>query len=328
VGTGVFLGTPNTLANDNYKSTVFTYDFLLCGALRDYGDGLASFISGYKLKDQLMKTQDKNVVSHYQDGDLLDRIDSGLRASGLDPQKIKAADLTLVDEFHIGGREMTLRILSKMNIKAGDQILDIGCGIGGAARTLAAETGCRVAGIDLTPEYIDIAKELTTRCAMEDQLHFQVANACELPFEDDTFDGAITLHVAMNIKDRVTLYEETARVLKPGAGFAIYDVMRTNDQALDYPAPWAASAKTSFLKSPKEMRALLRDAGFDLVSEEDHGDTARVFFQNISPGAGKVPPPLGVHIVMGENAPLKISNTMKNLMARRIAPVIMMARKR
>ncbi|MDQ7017883.1 MAG: methyltransferase domain-containing protein [Robiginitomaculum sp.] len=275
-----------------------------------------------------MKTQDKNIISHYQDDGLLDRIDAGLCAAGLDPEKVKAADLTPVDEFHIGGREMTLRILSMMNIKAGDQVLDIGCGIGGAARTLVAETGCRVTGIDLTPEYIDVAKTLTARCGMEERLQFQVANACGLPFEDETFDGAITLHVAMNIEDRVALYAEAARVLKPGADFAIYDVMRTNDKALAYPAPWATSEKTSFLKTPAQMRALLHEAGFELIREEDHGDMARAFFQKASPGADQTPPPLGVHVVMGADAPLKIRNTMKNLQARCITPVVMMARKR
>ncbi|PHS21944.1 MAG: SAM-dependent methyltransferase [Robiginitomaculum sp.] len=275
-----------------------------------------------------MKTQNENIVRHYQDGGLLERIDAGLRAAGLDPHAIRAADLTQVDEFHIGGREMTLRILAQMNIAAEDHILDIGCGIGGAARTLVRETGCTVTGIDLTPEYIDLAKELTTRCQMDQRLFFKIANACEMSFEDETFDGAITLHVAMNIEDRVALYDEAARVLKPGAILAIYDVMRTNDEALEYPAPWATSAATSFLKSPKEMRSLLDNARFDLIHEEDHGETARAFFQNISPDAAAAPPPLGVHVVMGAEAPLKIRNTMKNLNAGRMAPVIMIARKR
>jgi ubiquinone/menaquinone biosynthesis C-methylase UbiE len=275
-----------------------------------------------------MKIQNENIVSHYQDGGLLARIEAGLRAAGLDPHDIRAADLTPVDEFHIGGREMTLRILAQMNVGTKDHILDIGCGIGGAARTLVRESGCTVTGIDLTPEYIDIAKELRARCDMEERLHFMVANACELSFEDGTFDGAITLHVAMNIEDRVALYDEAARVLKPGAILAIYDVMRTNDEALEYPAPWATSSATSFLKSPKEMRSLLDNAGFDLVHEEDHGETARGFFQNISPDAAASPPPLGVHVVMGADASLKIRNTMKNLNAGRMAPVIMIARKR
>ncbi len=275
-----------------------------------------------------MQAQNENIVRHYQNGDLLARIETGLRAAGLDPHAISAADLMPVDEFHIGGREMTLRILGHMKIKADDHVLDIGCGIGGAARTLAGAAGCTVTGIDLTPEYIDVARELTRRCGMDERLHFKVANACALPFADNAFDGAMTLHVAMNIKDRAALYDEAARVLKPGAILAIYDVMRTNDEALEYPAPWATNAKTSFLKRPDEMRLLLDNAGFDLLHEEDHGETARAFFQTISPDTAAAPPPLGVHVVMGADAPLKIRNTMKNLNAGRMAPVIMIARKR
>ncbi len=277
-----------------------------------------------------LDTNDIQVIDHYQDGGLLARIDHGLRAAGLDPDTIIAADITPVDEFHIGGREATLHILSKMGIKTGDQVLDIGCGIGGAARTLANATGCHVTGIDLTPEYIDIAQVLTQRCKMSEQTRFEVANACAMPFADGQFDSAITLHVAMNIEDRETLYRETARVLKPGAVLAIYDVMAMNGEALEYPAPWASSEKTSFLKSPAEMSALLDGAGFDIMYEENRGEMAAAFFQKISSGNSENsgPPPLGVHIVMGKDAPLKVKNTMKNIVAGRIAPVIMTARKR
>lgn len=277
-----------------------------------------------------MNTQEDNIIRHYQDGGLLGRIETGLRTAGIDPNNLKASDLAPVDEFHIGGRDATLYILSKMNIKASDEVLDIGCGIGGAARTLVSETGCTVTGIDLTPEYIDIAQELTRRCALEKKAKFQVANACAMPFDDNRFDSAITLHVAMNIEDRAALYTETARVLKPGAMFAIYDVMRTNDQPLSYPAPWAASAKTSFLKSPEDMRKLLHDAGFSLDYEENRGAMAKAFFQKAAAGSAGSggPPPLGVHIVLGAEAPLKIKNTMENITAGRMAPVIMIARKR
>jgi ubiquinone/menaquinone biosynthesis C-methylase UbiE len=272
----------------------------------------------------------KKIVSHYQDDGLLGRIDAGLRASGLDPAKLKAADLAPVDEFHIGGREATLHILSQMNITAEDTVLDIGCGIGGAARTLVSETGCHVTGIDLTPEYIDIAKELTRRCAMEGKAAFQLANACAMPFADQYFDSAISLHVAMNIEDREALYGETARVLKPGAIFALYDVMTQSDEPLEYPAPWAASARTSFLKSPSEMRALLQEAGFTLIHEENRGEMAKAFFQKAAAGSqgNSGPSPLGVHVVLGAEAPVKIRNTMRNIEAGRIAPVIMIARKR
>ena len=103
------------------------------------------------------------VAEHYGAADLLARIDAGLKSGGVDPASLTLEDLAPVDEFHIGGRKATQHALSKMSLGASDHVLDVGCGLGGAARYIAAEFGCRLTGIDLTPEYIDVARELTAR---------------------------------------------------------------------------------------------------------------------------------------------------------------------
>lgn len=272
-----------------------------------------------------MKDIESAVARHYGGTDLLARIFAGLDAVGADRNRLRTDDLAPVDEFHIGGREATTHAVAKMALAAGQHVLDIGCGLGGAARYMAAQFGCKVTGIDLTPEFIAVANTLTELTGLQDKAAFEVASAIAMPFEDQAFDAAITLHVAMNIPQRAALYAETARVMKPGAILAIFDVMKKSDEDLVYPVPWAGSAGTSHLTTPEEMRTLLGEAGFEVGEVEDRTDFAVEFFKQRLAAAADGPPPLGIHLIMGADAPAKLKNVLRNIEAGRIAPVQMIA---
>src|SRR5262245_11475293 len=105
------------------------------------------------------------VARHYAIGTLTSRLLTAMAAAGLDPDRIAPEQLAPVDEFHIGGRAATIHAVAKMALSPGDRILDVGCGIGGATRYLAT-IGCRVTGIDLTPDYIAAAEELAHRTGL------------------------------------------------------------------------------------------------------------------------------------------------------------------
>lgn len=268
------------------------------------------------------------VADHYGSANLLDRIYAGLEASGADLDRLVLEDLAPVDEFHIGGRKATVHAVGKLSPGAGDHVLDIGCGIGGAARYMAQATGCRVTGVDLTPGFIETARELTEKTGLGAHVAYEVASALHMPFADGAFDKAITLHVAMNIHDRAGLYGEVARVLKPGATFCIYDVMKRGDDPIAYPVPWAETAETSHLTTPDEMLGLLDGAGFEVFEVEDRSEFAREFFKQTLAAAGDGPPPLGLNILMGATAPEKFRNMLDNVETSRIAVVQMLARRR
>lgn len=268
------------------------------------------------------------VVDHYSHGQLLDAILAGVTALGKTPDTVSVDDLAPVDEFHIGGRQASEDFIGQLGFSPDDRVLDVGCGIGGAARYLGAEIGCTVEGIDLTPEYIAVAKTLTAMTGQNDKVSFSTASALDMPFEDAAFDAAITIHAAMNIAARAELYAEIARVLKAGAVFCAYDVMKKSGEDLTFPVPWAQSAETSFLTTPDDMRALLGDAGFEILEVEDRTAMAIDFLQNRSRPPGGKPPPLGTHLVIGASAPVKFKNTLENTLKGRIAPVVMIARRR
>lgn len=271
---------------------------------------------------------ERAVAQHYGGQGIAGRILDGLKAAGVDPERLKPEDLAPVDEFHIGGRAATETVLAKLGLNEADHVLDIGCGIGGTARYMAQEFGCRVVGIDLTPEYVEAARLLTERTGLADGVEFQVASALDLPFRDATFDAAVSFHVAMNIKDRPRLYAETARVLKPQAKVCIYDVMRGDAGAVRFPTPWAETAETSHLTTPDEMRDLLAQAGFAVQEVEDRTAAGIAFFrQRLAATAEGPPPPLGTHLLMGPNSREKLTNMLQSMEAGAIAPVVMIARR-
>ena len=221
-----------------------------------------------------MESNETAVGDHYTIDDLGTLIIDALQASGIDLSTLSPVDLAPVDEFHMGGRAATQHVIGMMHLPAGAHVLDVGSGLGGVARYLAVECGCRATGIDLTAEYVRVGTMLTERTGLADQVDLHVGSALDLPWPDASFDAAVTFHVAMNIVDRPRLYAEVARVIRPGGTFAIYDVMKGPREGLLFPVPWAETAETNFLVTAGEMRKLLDDAGFEIVHEEDRREIA------------------------------------------------------
>ncbi|SVC25194.1 uncharacterized protein METZ01_LOCUS278048 [marine metagenome] len=83
----------------------------------------------------------------------------GAERDGKDINNLSLANLAPVDEFHMSGREATLELVDRAELKAGLRVLDVGCGIDDSVRHLAVEHECHVSGLNLTPEYVDTAKE-------------------------------------------------------------------------------------------------------------------------------------------------------------------------
>ena len=128
------------------------------------------------------------VVQHYYgDRPVIQRIEEALRAAGIDPERPSHRGLWPFDQLHSRGIVGTREHAERAGIQAGMYVLDLGCGLGGASRYLAAECGCRVAAIDLTPNFVEAARILTARCGLAERIEFRQANALALPFEDGTF---------------------------------------------------------------------------------------------------------------------------------------------
>lgn len=257
----------------------------------------------------MINSIEERVARHYARSNLEGTILGALAASGKNPDRLAASDLAPVDEFHTGGREATIELAARMEIEPEMHLLDIGCGLGGASRFIAEAYACRVTGIDLTDDFVRTAEALARRVGLQGRVSYRQGSALALPFPPKTFDGAYMMHVGMNIADKPALFREVRRVLNPGNVFAIYDVMRTGAGALSFPFSRAATEETTFIVTPADYRRALEDAGFDIRKERDRRAFAVEFFRRVqaSLAEGDGPPPLGTHLLMGDDAPQKLA---------------------
>ncbi len=269
---------------------------------------------------------ERTVALHYTHGQLERAILDALAAMGKNPAALIPADLAPVDEFHIGGRQATIDFAGELGVTPGMHLLDIGCGIGGASRYFAHERGCRVTGVDLTLEYVQVAEGLAARVGLARQVTYRQASALDLPFPAASFHGAYMLHVGMNIADKAKLFAEVRRVLRPGGFFGVYDVMREGEGELLFPVPWASEESSSFVAGASEYRRLLEAAGFRVASERSRREFAIEFFRQVRARTAGGPPPLGLHILMGATFAQKVGNMIANLEQGVISPTEIVAR--
>ena len=272
---------------------------------------------------------EQTVSEHYSNKGLLNKIYKGLEKLGIDKNQLTQSDLSSFDEFHIGGSESTLMLAEKLVMNASSSVLDIGCGIGGPARFLSSEFGCKVSGIDLTADFVNTGNSLTDQIGLSDKVKLIEASALSIPFADNSFDVSYMIHVGMNIADKDVLFSEAFRVTKPGGVFGIYDVMLLGNCELQYPLPWAVEEDGNAIASATDYISALIKAGFSLKHEDDKTDFANSFFEKMSArtDSSDGPPPVGLHLLMGNLTTQKIRNMAKLIKSGIIAPKILILEK-
>jgi len=267
---------------------------------------------------------EQQVAAYYTRGMLEQKILGALRNAGKNVEQLSTKDLDALDNFHVGAREAIEDLASFMGLSAGMRLLDVGCGIGGPARYFA-ERGCQVTGLDLTEEFVRVAESLTRLLRLSEKAQFRQGSALEMPFSSGSFDGAYMIHVGMNIQDKAGIFREVARVLKRGGRFAIFDIMGKGNEGLEFPMPWAVNAATSFVSSVEDYRQALERAGFRIDHQRERRQFAVEFMERMRERASAGSPILGVHILMGEQAPLMLKNVNQAIATGALEPVELVA---
>jgi len=214
----------------------------------------------------------------YQEHDLIATIDRLDQDGGM-ARPSAPVDLRSVDQFHSGGSEAVDRLISTLSPRPTDVVLDVGSGLGGPARQVAATTGCQVVGVDITAAYVEAARELTARCGLGDRVQF-VHTSLERFVPARPLDAAFTMHVQMNVADKTAWFGEMASRLVPGAHLAVWEVCQTSSRVPSWPMPWSIDGSDSHLAAPEDLLAAIERAGFDPVEWVDETAWVSAWFES------------------------------------------------
>ena len=238
-------------------------------------------------------------LSYYDGPELVDALLDALARAGLDPTALDIDDLAPLDEFHALGRAASLSLAELADVQPDERVLDVGAGIGGPARFLAARHGARVTALDATDRFCGAAELLTRGAGLADRVEVVCGDALALPFPDHSFDVAWTQAILQNIADKPRLVAELARVVAPGGRVALFEVLAGPGGPLEFPVPWGDRQEHSWLITGQELRELL-ESGPLTVSTWNEGQSA---LDAIATAARSIPaqPPnrhLGLHVLM------------------------------
>jgi len=249
-----------------------------------------------------------NLESHYSAHDIETRILAAIHAAGLNPaQRLTPEELGALDHFHTGGLRASKDLMALAQIRAEDRVLDIGAGLAGSARMLAAATGCRVDCIEMSPDFCAGAVLLNRLTGLADRIAVHRGSALDLPFVDESFDAVWMQNVGMNIEDKRKLYGEIGRVLKSGGRFAFQEMAAGETTTSYFPLPWATDPADSFLVSPDTMRTLLGESGLFAECFEDISD---LHLTTTTINTAPSPLTLGVYV---DNLAQKTANARRSL---------------
>jgi SAM-dependent methyltransferase len=104
------------------------------------------------------------------------------------------------------------------------RVLDVACGSGGPALAIAAQTGCRLTGVDIEATAIATANGLKTTMGIADTVDFQTADCSRpLPFGTQQFELILCIDAVNHFKDRDKVFADWFRLLKPGGYLLMTD---------------------------------------------------------------------------------------------------------
>jgi cyclopropane fatty-acyl-phospholipid synthase-like methyltransferase len=197
------------------------------------------------------------------------RIHAELAALGIDnDQGLRVDQLTPFDQYHYFGTDAVDEALGVLDLAPRARVLDVGSGIGGPARYIAAKTGAHVTALELQPDLNDVARELTARCGLSSRVEHVCGDILQGTAAHD-YDAIISFLCFLHIPDKAKLFAACRAALKPGGTMYIEDYGRHRDLAAGEVDALSVKVQCSALPRPLDYEAQLLACGFADVQMSD-----------------------------------------------------------
>jgi SAM-dependent methyltransferase len=177
--------------------------------------------------------------------------------------------MVMGEEIHIGGSPATRELASMAGIGKDSRVLDICSALGGPARHLAGEFGCRVTGIDATVAMVEEATRRTDAAVFNGRVTFRLGNALDLPFKKNSFDIVWGQDAWCYVTDKERLIHEAGRVITPGGTLAFTDWILNGDIPDEELERLLQFMLFPYLETREGYTNLLEKNGWEVTADED-----------------------------------------------------------
>lgn len=274
----------------------------------------------------MLRGMSTQLTSYYDGPELTGRVRDALRQAGLDPERLRVDDLVAMDQCHALGLAGTVALAKLAELRPGERVLDLGAGIGGPARVLAARFGAHVTAVEPTARFRRLAAELNAATGTADEIQIVDAYGHALPFADGAFDLVWTQAVLPNVADVAPLAAEAHRVLAPGGRWALAETVAGPGGDPYFPVPWADGPEDSHLLAPEALRTVLERPGFAAEVWEVGPAAVAPAVAELSPAPADASPPVELGLIMPDRD-ARMASLGRSMAEQRIAPVLAVLRR-
>jgi sterol 24-C-methyltransferase len=175
-----------------------------------------------------------------------------------------------------------LWLANRLGLSEHSKAIDIGCGVGGPLRNIATFSGAKIVGLNNNEYQVGRARRIAQQSGLEGQASYIKGDFMKIPVADATFDAAYAIEATCHAPDRVGVYSEIFRVLKPGGRFAsyewamtdVYDPKDATHQALKLGIERGNGLPD--LEPMSKVVAALKEAGFEVVEYFDRAPASDI----------------------------------------------------
>ena len=200
----------------------------------------------------------------------VDRVYAQLRHAGIaDGDPIPPDLLSRFDQYHYHGTEAVDEGIARLALEPHHRVLDVGSGLGGPARFIAGQAGCRVTALELQADVHEVAARLTERCGLAHLVHHQRGDVLDGAVPPGGFDALFAWLAFLHIPDRERLYRRCHEALRPGGGMYVEDYFERRPFTDGERETLAVKVYSRNLPRLDELRRDLGRAGFAEVVIED-----------------------------------------------------------
>ena len=201
------------------------------------------------------------IIAHWSRQTALAWILDKLLEEGISAPTVR--DVARFDQIHAGGARAVLELAALTPISTGQRIVDLGAGLGGAARVLTDNFRCQSVCVELAPRLAAAGQALTELVGFGARVWHVAGDAARTPLASTSFDGVWVQHLALHFPDSTALWSEAERLLRPGGWLAFHEWLRGDGPDLLFPSPWSPEdGSLSHLDESDALVSGLTQAGF------------------------------------------------------------------